>query len=62
MTPVFLTYEPEGPQDLAVVQYCSLPATTSRMVVQIWDQGGGAGSAANPVVRQEFAYTYTFRQ
>ena len=57
---LFLTYEPEGYPNLAVVQYCHLPAATERLVVQLWDPGGGVGSAARPLLHQEFNYAYRF--
>jgi hypothetical protein len=59
-TALFLTNEPEGYDNLAVVQYCDLPTTTQRIVVQLWDRRGGPGSAAFPLLRQQFDYTYTF--
>ena len=56
---LFLTTEPEGYDNLAVVQYCSLPTTTQRLVVQLWEHGA-VGSSAVPLLRQEFDYPYTF--
>ena len=59
-TPIFMTYEPEWDDDVAIVKYCDVPTTTERLVVQLWDRGGGPGSAAAPLLRQEFNYTYVF--
>ena len=59
-TPLYLTYEPEGQDNLAVVQYCPLPAATERLVVELWNRAGGIGSAARPLLRQAFPYAYTF--
>ena len=59
-SPLFMTYEPEGYDNLAIVKYCDVPTTTERLVVEVWDRGGGVGSAANPLLRQEFDYTYLF--
>lgn len=58
--PLFMTYEPEGYDNMSVVRYCDVPTTTERLVVQLWDRGGGVGSAANPLLRKEFDYAYTF--
>ena len=55
-----MTDEPEGYDDLAVVQRCALPVMTERLVVQLWDRGGGPGSGAFPLLRKEFDYTYVF--
>jgi len=57
---LFATHETEGPGDSAIVQDCRFPATTTRLVVQLWDPGGGVGSAAMPLLRREFEYIYTF--
>lgn len=59
-TALYLTYEPEGYDNLAIGQQCALPATTERLVVQLWDRGGGPGSGAFPLLRKEFDYTYVF--
>jgi hypothetical protein len=37
---------------------CRFPQTTTRMVVQLWAQRGGARSAA--LLTREFAHSYTF--
>lgn len=58
---LYMTYEPEGYNNLSVTQRCSLPTTTQKLVVQLWDPGGGAGSAAVPLLRREFEYPYTFK-
>lgn len=57
---VYMTHEPEGYANLAVTQDCSLPATTDRLVVQLWDRDGGPGSGRTPVLRAEFDYRYSF--
>jgi hypothetical protein len=54
-----LTYEPEGYDNLPVVQECGVPKTTSRLIVELWGHGY-AGSAAVPLLRREFDYAYTF--
>jgi hypothetical protein len=57
---LFLTYEPEGDDNLSVIQRCELPFTTQNLVVNLWDRDGGSGSAAVPLLRSEFAYAYEF--
>ena len=57
---IYMTYEPEPYDNAAVVRYCDVPTTTERLVVALWDRGGGVGSAANPLLRQEFDSRYTF--
>ena len=37
---------------------CPLPATTTRMVVQLWE----SGRPAIPLLTKEFDHTYTFTQ
>jgi len=56
---LFMTYEPEGPNEVAIARYCDEQATSS-IVVELWDLDGGIGSAAIPLLRQTFPYTYTF--
>ena len=51
---LYLTYEPEGYDDLRVTQRCTLPRTTNRMVVQIWNPH----SPAVPLIRREFDFVY----
>ena len=55
-SPLYFTYEPEGYENLAVVQRCTLPRTTTRLVVTLW----GRDSASVPLLRREFDYAYTF--
>ncbi|HEX6164462.1 MAG TPA: hypothetical protein VFZ31_13925 [Vicinamibacterales bacterium] len=54
--PVYVTHEREGYDNLAVEQRCALPATTNRLVVQLWDPQRPAA----PLVRREFDYVFTF--
>ena len=51
---LYLTYEPEGYDDLHVTERCTLPRTTNRMVVQIWKKD----SPAVPLIRREFDFVY----
>jgi hypothetical protein len=37
---------------------CPLPATTTRLVVQLWERG----RPATPLLTKEFDHTYTFTQ
>jgi hypothetical protein len=57
---VYLTYEPEGYDHLAVTHWCEVPAMKNRLVVSVWDLDGGPGSGTTPVVRREFDYRYEF--
>ena len=57
---LFMTYEPEGADEVAIARFCSEPARTTRMVVELWAVDGGLGSAAIPLLRQTFDYPYTF--
>jgi hypothetical protein len=56
VSPIFLTYEPEGYDNLVVAQRCELPSQTTRLVVQVWDRA----APATPLLRREFDYAYTF--
>ena len=51
---LYLTYEPEGYDNLRVTERCTLPRMTNRMVVQIWQKGNGAV----PLIRREFDFAY----
>ena len=55
-SPLYFTYEPEGYDNLTVIQRCSLPTTTTRFVVQLW----GHRVPQAPLLRREFDYLYTF--
>ena len=55
---LYLTYEPEGYDDLKVTQRCTLPRTTNRLVVQLWK----IGSPAKPLLRREFDFVYRLVQ
>jgi hypothetical protein len=53
---LYFTYEPEGYENLSVVQRCTLPRTTTRLVVTLWSRH----SASVPLLRREFDHRYTF--
>ena len=41
---------------------CPLPATTTRLVVQVFNRNGVPGSTATLLLKKEFDHTYTFAQ
>ena len=55
---LYLTYEPEGYDDLKVTQRCTLPRTTNRMVVQLWK----IENPAKPLLQREFDFVYRLVQ
>jgi hypothetical protein len=55
-SPVYITQEGEGYDNLTVEQTCDLPVTTNRLIVQLWDPR----KPATPLLRREFNYVSTF--
>jgi hypothetical protein len=57
---VYVSYQVNegGDSPKTTIQPCQLPATTTRMVIEVWDKA----NARVPVLTRDFANTYKFEQ